>query len=181
MSKNRHECKHGVPVQGINPRDGAPKIRKEWVEKRNARGDRVQTQQHYAKKGIITEEMAFCAARERMDPEFVRKEARALSFLPTAPPSPRENWSPSVPSLTVCVSYLCFDCSWPRLLSVLLLAPMQCVVYLCWLRKRCLLDDIVLFPPPLGTVMAPRPLLLYFDPLHGNVTLPLHGNVTLPL
>ncbi len=41
---------------------------------REARGDKVQTQQYYAKQGIITEEMAFCAARERMDPEFVRSE-----------------------------------------------------------------------------------------------------------
>ena len=41
---------------------------------REARGDKVCTQQHYAKRGIITEEMAFCAARERIDPEFVRSE-----------------------------------------------------------------------------------------------------------
>lgn len=36
----------------------------------------MQTQQYYAKQGIITEEMAFCAARERMDPEFVRSEVQ---------------------------------------------------------------------------------------------------------
>ncbi len=60
--------------QGINARDGIPKIRSAWVEPREARGDRVQTQMHYAKQGIITEEMAFCAARERLDPEFVRCE-----------------------------------------------------------------------------------------------------------
>lgn len=29
---------------------------------------------HYAKKGIITEEMAFAAAREGLDAEFVRSE-----------------------------------------------------------------------------------------------------------
>eukprot|EP00884_Botryococcus_braunii_P006232 jgi/Botrbrau1/1560/Bobra.0107s0047.1 len=69
--------------QGLDPRQGAPKIRKDWVDKRNARGDRVQTQQHYAKKGIITEEMAFCAARERMDPDFVRREvARGRAIIP---------------------------------------------------------------------------------------------------
>lgn len=44
------------------------------MAKREARGDKVQTQQHYAKQGIITEEMAYCAARERIDPEFVRSE-----------------------------------------------------------------------------------------------------------
>ena len=30
----------------------------------------------YAKKGVITEEMAFCAAREGMEPEFIRSEVR---------------------------------------------------------------------------------------------------------
>ena len=44
------------------------------MAKREARGDKVQTQQHYAKQGIITEEMAYCAVRERIDPEFVRSE-----------------------------------------------------------------------------------------------------------
>lgn len=61
-------------TQGVNPREGLPKIRSSWVAAREARGDKVQTQQYYAKQGIITEEMAFCAARERMDPEFVRSE-----------------------------------------------------------------------------------------------------------
>jgi phosphomethylpyrimidine synthase len=28
----------------------------------------------YAKAGVVTEEMAFVAARENMDPEFVRSE-----------------------------------------------------------------------------------------------------------
>lgn len=69
----------------MNARDGLPKIRAEWVAKRDARGDKVQTQQFYAKQGIITEEMAFCAARERIDPEFVRSEVgcsgKTSSFL----------------------------------------------------------------------------------------------------
>jgi phosphomethylpyrimidine synthase len=29
---------------------------------------------HYAKQGIVTEEMVYAAAREGMDPEFVRAE-----------------------------------------------------------------------------------------------------------
>lgn len=29
---------------------------------------------HYAKQGVVTEEMAFAAAREGLDPEFVRSE-----------------------------------------------------------------------------------------------------------
>lgn len=65
---------HRRGMQGISARDGLPKIRADWVAAREARGDKVCTQQHYAKKGIITEEMAFCAARERIDPEFVRSE-----------------------------------------------------------------------------------------------------------
>ncbi len=60
--------------QGLSAREGLPKIREEWVAKREARGDKVQTQQYYAKQGIITEEMAFCAARERIDAEFIRSE-----------------------------------------------------------------------------------------------------------
>ena len=67
-------------TQGISAREGLPKIRAAWVAKREARGDKVQTQQHYAKQGIITEEMAYCAARERIDPEFVRSEV-APEFL----------------------------------------------------------------------------------------------------
>ena len=44
---------------------------------------KVVTQQHYAKAGIVTEEMAFCAAREGMDPEFVRSEvARGRAIIP---------------------------------------------------------------------------------------------------
>lgn len=60
--------------QGYDPREGLPQLRKDWVQKRVSRGDKVFTQMHYAKKGIITEEMAFAAAREGLDPEFVRSE-----------------------------------------------------------------------------------------------------------
>ncbi|CAL5219971.1 g1908 [Coccomyxa viridis] len=69
--------------QGLSAREGLPKIREEWVAKREARGDKVQTQQYYAKQGIITEEMAFCAARERIDAEFIRSEvARGRAIIP---------------------------------------------------------------------------------------------------
>ena len=63
-----------MPVQGHDPKEGLPKLREEWVAKRVARGDKVFTQMHYAKKGIITEEMAFAAAREQLPAEFVRSE-----------------------------------------------------------------------------------------------------------
>lgn len=69
--------------QGVNPRDGLPQLRSSWVARREARGDKVCTQMHYAKQGIITEEMAFVAAREGMDPEFVRSEvARGRAIIP---------------------------------------------------------------------------------------------------
>ena len=65
-------------LQGINPREGLPKLRTEWIKKRQERGDKVYTQMHYARKGVITEEMAFCAARERLEPEFIRSEVNML-------------------------------------------------------------------------------------------------------
>jgi thiamine biosynthesis protein ThiC len=33
---------------------------------------------NYAKQGIVTEEMTYAAAREGMDPEFVRAEVRCM-------------------------------------------------------------------------------------------------------
>lgn len=66
----------GPSLQGVNPREGLPKLRAEWVSARDAAGHTCQTQMYYAKQGVITEEMAFVAAREKMDPEFVRSEVR---------------------------------------------------------------------------------------------------------
>lgn len=38
---------------------------------------------YYAKRGVVTEEMAYCAAREGLDPEFVRAEvARGRAIIP---------------------------------------------------------------------------------------------------
>uniref|UniRef100_A0A7S4SS39 ThiC-associated domain-containing protein n=1 Tax=Alexandrium monilatum TaxID=311494 RepID=A0A7S4SS39_9DINO len=71
---------------GVIPREGLPKLRKAWVAAREAAdgpGARC-TQMHYAKRGIVTEEMAFVAAREGMDPEFVRAEvARGRAIIPS--------------------------------------------------------------------------------------------------
>ena len=56
-------------------------MRTEWVAKRE--NDRVRTQMHYARQGIITEEMHFIAARERIAPELVRDEvARGRMVIP---------------------------------------------------------------------------------------------------
>ncbi len=47
-------------------------MRKEWAEKR--KNDRIRTQMHYARQGIITEEMHYIAKREKVAPELVRSE-----------------------------------------------------------------------------------------------------------
>lgn len=67
-------------LQDVNPREGLPRLRADWVAARDAAGDAVQTQMYYAKQGVITEEMAFVAAREKMDPEFVRSEVRGVTL-----------------------------------------------------------------------------------------------------
>jgi phosphomethylpyrimidine synthase len=69
--------------QGCDPHRGLPALREPWIAKRRARGDRNVSQMHYARKGIVTEEMAFAAAREGVDPEVVRDEiARGRAILP---------------------------------------------------------------------------------------------------
>ncbi len=69
--------------QGFDPRDGLPKLRERWIAKRRARGETNLSQMHFARRGIVTEEMAFVAAREGCDPEFVRSEiARGRAIIP---------------------------------------------------------------------------------------------------
>jgi phosphomethylpyrimidine synthase len=45
-------------------------MRTEWVAKR--KDDRIRTQMHYARNGIVTEEMHYIANLERISPELVR-------------------------------------------------------------------------------------------------------------
>jgi phosphomethylpyrimidine synthase len=69
--------------QGHAPKDGLPKRRQPWIDARIARGDQNFSQMHYARNGIITEEMRFVAIRENCDPEFVRSEiARGRAIIP---------------------------------------------------------------------------------------------------
>lgn len=75
-----------------DPRHGLPPLRAGWVAAREAAAAAVGvkpgsgrrfTQMHYARRGIITEEMAFAAAREGVDPEYVRSElARGRAIIP---------------------------------------------------------------------------------------------------
>merc|ERR1719436_1549313 len=69
----------------VDPHKGLPKLRAPWVAARRSKFGEGQrcTQMFYAKQGIITEEMSFVAAREGMDPEFVRAEvARGRAIIP---------------------------------------------------------------------------------------------------
>ena len=69
--------------QGHDPRDGIPKRRAEWVQTRENRGDTNFSQMHYARQGVITQEMAFVAIREDVEPEFVRNEiAEGRAIIP---------------------------------------------------------------------------------------------------
>ncbi len=63
---------------------GLPKLRRPWIQARMADGDTGnRTQMHYARRGIITQEMRFVALREQCAPEFVRDEiASGRAILP---------------------------------------------------------------------------------------------------
>src|SRR5437763_11736934 len=55
-------------------------LRDSWIEKREAaiagaNGTRNVSQMHFARQGVITEEMQYVAKREKLEPEFVRSEA----------------------------------------------------------------------------------------------------------
>ncbi|MBK7757272.1 MAG: phosphomethylpyrimidine synthase ThiC [Deltaproteobacteria bacterium] len=63
--------------QGAHWEDGLPKRRAPWVAPREARGDTNFSQMHYARQGLITEEMRFVAVREGCTPEKVRSELAA--------------------------------------------------------------------------------------------------------
>ena len=70
--------------QNVDPEVGLEPLRSEWIARRERRGDECFTQMHYAKRGVITEEMAYVAAREGMDAEFVRSEvARGRAIIPS--------------------------------------------------------------------------------------------------
>src|SRR5665811_786951 len=56
-------------------------MRTNWVAKRQ--NDTIRTQMHYARKGMITEEMLYIAKRESLAPELVRSEvARGRMIIP---------------------------------------------------------------------------------------------------
>ncbi len=69
--------------EGQDPHRGLPPRRGAWIAARERRGDRNVSQMHYARRGVVTEEMRFVALRENVDPEFVRSEvARGRAIIP---------------------------------------------------------------------------------------------------
>ena len=69
--------------QGHDIRQGLPALRKPWIEARLKRGDQNFSQMHYARRGVVTEEMRFVALRENVTPETVREElARGRAIIP---------------------------------------------------------------------------------------------------
>ena len=63
--------------QGCEAAEGLPPLRQEWIAKRRAEEHGNVTQMHHARRGVITAEMAFVAAREGCEAEFVRAEVAA--------------------------------------------------------------------------------------------------------
>ena len=70
-------------MSGTNGSNGTttPQPRAEWIAKRREEaartGDTNMSQMHFARKGLLTEEMLFVAEREQVSPELVRDEVAA--------------------------------------------------------------------------------------------------------
>src|SRR5919198_4886524 len=64
--------------------NGAPKLRADWIARRKGKNtDGNFSQMHYARKGLITEEMLYVAEREKLAPQLVRDEvARGRMIIP---------------------------------------------------------------------------------------------------
>ena len=70
--------------QNGNNGNGATRPRAEWIARRKAENaDGNFSQMHYARRGVITDEMAYIAQREKLAPELVRDEvARGRMIIP---------------------------------------------------------------------------------------------------
>src|ERR1022692_1753267 len=77
-----------IPTNGNSGNGGngnsVPKPRAEWLARRKgANTDGNFSQMHYARQGVITEEMGYIAHREKLAPELVRDEvARGRMIIP---------------------------------------------------------------------------------------------------
>src|ERR1022692_3111957 len=74
---------HGQTNQDNNG-NGVPRPRAEWIDRRKAENrDGNFSQMHFARKGLITEEMTYVANREKLSAELVRDEiARGRMIVP---------------------------------------------------------------------------------------------------
>ncbi len=99
-SDNGKRQGEGIPGTGI------PKLRAEWVARRRAEaarsGDDNMSQMHYARKGLVTEEMLYVAEREKLTPELVRAEVAAGSLI-----IPANINHPEVEPMAIGVASLC--------------------------------------------------------------------------
>ena len=76
-----------TPANGSNGNGNSysvPKPREEWLARRRRENtDSNFSQMHYARQGVITEEMGYVAHREKLAPELVRDEvARGRMIIP---------------------------------------------------------------------------------------------------
>src|SRR5437764_11835166 len=56
-------------------------LRETWIAKRKDTPN--QSQMHFARKGVVTDEMKYVAVREKLEPELVRSEvARGRMIIP---------------------------------------------------------------------------------------------------
>jgi phosphomethylpyrimidine synthase len=69
-----------------DPGKGTSQVRADWIARRKAaNSDGNFSQMHYARKGLITEEMLYVTEREKLTPELVREEvARGRMIIPAS-------------------------------------------------------------------------------------------------
>src|ERR1700719_455244 len=97
MSGNGNGASSNGSGHGVNGNNGnghahgndykVPTGRADWIVRRKAEaartGDTNMSQMHFARKGLITEEMAYVAQREKLSPELIRSEvARGTMIIP---------------------------------------------------------------------------------------------------
>src|SRR5579883_3258309 len=72
------------PGNGNDGNPPVPRPRAEWLARRKAENrDGNFSQMHYARQGLVTEEMVYVAEREKIAPELVRDEvARGRLIIP---------------------------------------------------------------------------------------------------
>src|SRR5579872_5666196 len=77
MASTNGNSGNGNPNQNGNGK-GVPRPRAEWITRRKAENqDGNFSQMHFARKGLITEEMLYVAEREKVRPELIRDEVAA--------------------------------------------------------------------------------------------------------